>query len=121
MNTLKRNIPNLITLSNLFCGCVSIIYASNNQLEYAALFIFIGILFQGLLIYACWLRPIPEWQMFHELGPTVISSSMLYTATPIDVEGNTTPLDHEIINQGEGCKQIYHPKNQIQISKQSYF
>ena len=43
MNTLKRNIPNLITLSNLFCGCVSIIYASNNQLEYAALFIFIGI------------------------------------------------------------------------------
>jgi len=43
MNTLKRNIPNLITLSNLFCGCISIIYASNNQLEYAALFIFIGV------------------------------------------------------------------------------
>jgi CDP-diacylglycerol--serine O-phosphatidyltransferase len=43
MNTLKRNIPNLITLSNLFCGCISIIYAFNNQLTYASVFILIGI------------------------------------------------------------------------------
>ncbi|MBT7896417.1 MAG: CDP-diacylglycerol--serine O-phosphatidyltransferase [Flavobacteriales bacterium] len=43
MNTLKRNIPNFITLSNLFCGLLSIIYAFNNQLTLAAIFIFLGI------------------------------------------------------------------------------
>lgn len=43
MNTLKRNIPNFITLSNLFCGILSIIYSFNNQLSIAAIFIFIGI------------------------------------------------------------------------------
>ena len=43
MNTLKRNIPNFITLSNLFCGILSIIYSFNNQLTIAAIFIFIGI------------------------------------------------------------------------------
>jgi len=43
MNTLKRNIPNFITLSNLFCGILSIIYSFNNQLTFAATFIFLGI------------------------------------------------------------------------------
>ena len=43
MNTLKRNIPNFITLSNLFCGILSIIYSFNNQLSYAAIFILIGV------------------------------------------------------------------------------
>ncbi len=43
MNTLKRNIPNFITLSNLFCGILSIIYSFNNQLTIAAIFIFLGI------------------------------------------------------------------------------
>jgi len=42
---MKRHIPNLITLLNLFCGCVAVIFAVLNQLEIAALFVFLGIFF----------------------------------------------------------------------------
>jgi len=43
MNTLKRNIPNFITLSNLLCGIISIIFSFENNLVYAGTFVFIGI------------------------------------------------------------------------------
>ena len=43
MNTLKRNFPNFITLSNLFCGIISIICTFENHLAWASIFIFIGI------------------------------------------------------------------------------
>ena len=42
MNALIRNIPNLITLSNLLCGVLSIIFAFNDNLILAAIFIFVG-------------------------------------------------------------------------------
>ncbi len=42
---MKRHIPNLITLGNLFCGCVAVVFAVLNQLELAALFVFLGIFF----------------------------------------------------------------------------
>lgn len=42
---MKRHIPNIITLLNLFCGCVAVIFAVLNQLELAALFVFLGIFF----------------------------------------------------------------------------
>ena len=42
MNTFKRNIPNLITLSNLVFGIFSIIMAFNGRLIYSGLFIFAG-------------------------------------------------------------------------------
>ena len=42
---MKRHIPNIITLLNLFCGCVAVIFAVLNQLELAALFVFMGIIF----------------------------------------------------------------------------
>ncbi|WP_298506771.1 CDP-alcohol phosphatidyltransferase family protein [uncultured Maribacter sp.] len=42
---MKRHIPNLITLLNLFCGCVAVVFAVLNQLEIAALFVFLGIVF----------------------------------------------------------------------------
>ena len=42
MNTIKRNIPNLITLSNLVFGIFSIIMAFNGKLIYSGLFIFAG-------------------------------------------------------------------------------
>ena len=42
MNTFKRNIPNLITLSNLVFGIFSIIMAFNGKLIYSGLFIFAG-------------------------------------------------------------------------------
>ena len=42
MNAIKRNIPNLITLSNLVCGILSIIMAFNGKLICSGLFIFGG-------------------------------------------------------------------------------
>ncbi|MEX0273918.1 MAG: phosphatidylcholine/phosphatidylserine synthase [Flavobacteriaceae bacterium] len=40
-----RHIPNFITLLNVFCGCVATVFAVLNQLEYAAFFVFVGIIF----------------------------------------------------------------------------
>lgn len=39
----KAALPNVITLLNLFCGCVATLYAVENQLEYAAYWVFLGI------------------------------------------------------------------------------
>ena len=43
--TMKQHIPNFITLLNLFCGCVAVVFAVMNRLELAAVFVFLGILF----------------------------------------------------------------------------
>jgi len=43
MNAIIRNIPNYITIANLFCGVLSIISTFSNQLSIAAFFIFLGI------------------------------------------------------------------------------
>ena len=45
MNTIKRNIPNIITLANLTCGLLSIIFAFQGNLKLAALCIFAGAFF----------------------------------------------------------------------------
>ena len=45
---IKKHIPNLLTLGNLFCGTVATIFAVKNQLNIAALFVVIGILFDFL-------------------------------------------------------------------------
>ena len=42
---MKRHIPNLITLLNVFCGCIATVFAVMNQLEMAAFFVFLGIFF----------------------------------------------------------------------------
>ncbi|MRH98955.1 phosphatidylserine synthase [Kriegella sp. EG-1] len=42
---MKRHIPNFITLLNVFCGCVAAVFAVMNQLEIAAVFVFLGIFF----------------------------------------------------------------------------
>lgn len=42
---MKRHIPNLLTLLNVFSGCVAVVFAVLNQFEMAALFVFLGILF----------------------------------------------------------------------------
>ena len=48
MMYIKKHIPNLITLGNLFCGTVAVIFAVKNQLEMAALFVVLGVLFDFL-------------------------------------------------------------------------
>ena len=44
MNVIKKNIPNFITLLNLLCGIISIIFALNNQLDIASALIFCGVI-----------------------------------------------------------------------------
>ena len=49
---MKKHIPNLITLLNLFCGSVAVIFAVNGNMKLTALFVFLGIFldfFDGLL------------------------------------------------------------------------
>jgi CDP-diacylglycerol--serine O-phosphatidyltransferase len=45
---MRRHIPNILTLLNLFCGSVAVLFAVQNQFVAAALFVFLGILFDFL-------------------------------------------------------------------------
>ncbi|UJH66864.1 CDP-alcohol phosphatidyltransferase family protein [Allomuricauda sp. SCSIO 65647] len=45
---MKQHIPNFITLLNVFSGCIATLFAVLNQLEFAALFVFLGIFFDFL-------------------------------------------------------------------------
>jgi CDP-diacylglycerol---serine O-phosphatidyltransferase len=42
---MKKYIPNALTLLNLFCGSIAVIFAVNNNFVAAALFVFLGIFF----------------------------------------------------------------------------
>ena len=42
---IKKHIPNLFTLSNLFCGTFAIIFAVNSKFELTAIFVAFGIFF----------------------------------------------------------------------------
>ncbi|MCF8367559.1 MAG: CDP-alcohol phosphatidyltransferase family protein [Bacteroidales bacterium] len=42
---MKKHIPNTITLINLFCGCLSVVFAFENNLIFASLFIGIAAVF----------------------------------------------------------------------------
>lgn len=45
---MKQHLPNFITLLNLFCGCIAVVFAVMNKLDFAAIFVFLGILFDFL-------------------------------------------------------------------------
>jgi CDP-diacylglycerol--serine O-phosphatidyltransferase len=42
---MKKHIPQFITMLNILCGCIATVYAVLNMLELAALFVFLGIVF----------------------------------------------------------------------------
>ena len=42
---IKKHIPNSITLLNLFCGCIAMVFVSNKDFEMAFFFVFLGIFF----------------------------------------------------------------------------
>lgn len=42
---IRSIVPNLLTLANVFCGFVSIVYTSNGKFTYAAIFILLGAIF----------------------------------------------------------------------------
>lgn len=41
---MKKHIPNLLTLCNLLCGCIAIVYTLQNRLETAVLFVLLGLI-----------------------------------------------------------------------------
>lgn len=43
--SVKKHIPNLLTLLNLFCGCVAIVFVANFNFEYAFYWVCLGIFF----------------------------------------------------------------------------
>ena len=43
--SIKRFVPNAITMGNLLSGCIAVLFAVNNQMEYAAVFVALGIFF----------------------------------------------------------------------------
>ena len=45
---MKKHIPNAITLLNVLSGCIAVVFAAYNQLEYTALFVFLGVIFDFL-------------------------------------------------------------------------
>lgn len=45
VSKMKKHIPNIITLCNLFCGTVAVVLASRGHLELAALWVVLGIFF----------------------------------------------------------------------------
>lgn len=42
---MKKYIPNALTLANLFCGCIAVIFAVSNNFVATAFFVFLGIFF----------------------------------------------------------------------------
>ncbi|MFA9190000.1 CDP-alcohol phosphatidyltransferase family protein [Flavobacterium sp. FZUC8N2.13] len=42
---IKKHIPNSITLLNLFCGCIAMVFVSEQNFEMAFFFVFLGIFF----------------------------------------------------------------------------
>jgi CDP-diacylglycerol--serine O-phosphatidyltransferase len=42
---IKKHIPNLITLINLFCGCIAVVFAFDQNFEMAFMFVALGIFF----------------------------------------------------------------------------
>ncbi|MBD0726457.1 phosphatidylserine synthase [Flavobacterium sp. L1I52] len=42
---IKKHVPNSITLLNLFCGCIALVFVSNQDFEIAFLFVALGIFF----------------------------------------------------------------------------
>ncbi len=42
---IKKYIPNTLTMGNLFSGCLAVLFAVHNQIEYAAIFVALGIFF----------------------------------------------------------------------------
>ena len=50
--SIREHIPNFVTLLNLFCGCIAVIFVVNGNFVLAAIFVFLGVFFDffdGLL------------------------------------------------------------------------
>jgi CDP-diacylglycerol--serine O-phosphatidyltransferase len=99
---MKKHIPNLITLLNLLCGTIAIIFAVKNQLEVAAIFAFLGIFFDFFDGFAARLLGVQS-----ELGVQLDSLADMVTSGVVPgivmyqlfnmISGNTGSWGHEDI------------------------
>ena len=72
---IKKHIPNLITLGNLFCGTIATIYAVQADFVFAGLFVILGILFDFFDGFAARL-----FQVSGELGKQLDSLADMVTS-----------------------------------------
>ena len=72
---IKKHIPNLITLGNLFCGTIATIYAVKADFVFAGLFVILGILFDFFDGFAARL-----FQVSGELGKQLDSLADMVTS-----------------------------------------
>jgi len=72
---IKKHIPNLITLGNLFCGTIATIYAVQADFVFASLFVILGILFDFFDGFAARL-----FQVSGELGKQLDSLADMVTS-----------------------------------------
>jgi len=75
---MKKHIPQFITMLNILCGCIATVFAVLNMLELAAIFVFLGIVFDffdGLV--ARWLNAQSELGIHLDSLADVITSGLV--------------------------------------------
>ncbi|MBC8755111.1 CDP-alcohol phosphatidyltransferase family protein [Kordia sp. YSTF-M3] len=113
---IKKHIPNFITLLNLFCGCLAVIFAVKNQLEIAAFFVFLGIFFDFFDGLAARLLKVQS-----ELGLQLDSLADMVTSGVVPgifmYQLFNRSLDiHEKVNDGHSWSDSWHWfQNEVQL------
>ncbi|QHI35211.1 hypothetical protein IMCC3317_05570 [Kordia antarctica] len=105
---IKKHIPNFITLLNLFCGCLAVIFAVKNQLEIAAFFVFLGIFFDFFDGFAARMLKVQS-----ELGLQLDSLADMVTSGVVPgiimYQLFNKSLDiHEKVNDGHSWSDSWH-------------
>ena len=100
---MKKHIPNLITLGNLFCGTVAIIFAVEGALDWVALFVAIGIFldfFDGFFASAYRLANfnIDTRQTSGFIGLPTPANTMFILSLPLIMQYQSTELFDSLLH-----------------------
>ena len=79
MMTIKKQIPNTITLLNLFCGCIAMVFASKADFEMAFYFVSLGIFLDFFDFVDFALLDVPVFLLF-----TVVFFATFFSAINIE-------------------------------------
>jgi len=113
---IKKHIPNFITLLNLFCGSLAVIFAVKNQLEIAAFLVFLGIFFDFFDGFAARILKVQS-----ELGLQLDSLADMVTSGVVPgifmYQLFNKSLDiHEKVNDGLSWSDSWHWfQNEVQL------
>ena len=113
---IKKHIPNFITLLNLFCGSLAVIFAVKNQLEIAAFLVFLGIFFDFFDGFAARMLKVQS-----ELGLQLDSLADMVTSGVVPgifmYQLFNKSLDiHEKVNDGLSWSDSWHWfQNEVQL------